>query len=261
MVATTSWPDICFAPRRVCPAEGVEFFLHPHTGEFDFEVLFRKKLKYEAGVFAVLARKSHRYDAVVEIGANVGVYTLFFSAMLAANNPAARVFAFEPSNEAYARLRANVEINPIDNVHAFNCAVGSCPGFATFYEPKGHLTNGSFLESFARSFARDVRETPVLTVDGPMIGRLVGGARNVLLKIDVEGAEATVLQSLTPFIEERRPDIIVEVLEGFDEAIAAVPVVKDRYRYFSISDDGRLEPLAFLKAVPGCRDYFLEPRD
>jgi FkbM family methyltransferase len=258
-LAATSWPSVRLAPRQVRAPNGIKFFLHPHFGEFDFEPLYREELSYERGVFELLAGKIHEYDAVVEVGANVGVYTLFFSSILAQKNPRAKIFAFEPSREAYARLRENLAANGADNVSAFNCAVGSHSGFAKFYEPKAHLTNGSFHEGFARRFTDDVEENLVVTVDGAMVRGLVDHAERILLKIDVEGAEAAVLESLAPLLDERSPDLVVEVLEDFDQSIAAVPSIRDRYRYFQITGDGSLNPVPRLQATPSCRDYFLAP--
>jgi FkbM family methyltransferase len=259
MLAATSWPSVRLSAREVHAGNGIKFFLHPHLGEFDFEPLFRKELTYERGVFGLLAGKVHEYDAVVEVGANVGVYTLFFSAILAESNSAAKVFAFEPSREAYARLRENLAANRADNVCAFNCAVGSRTGFAKFYEPKAHLTNGSLHEDFAHRFAEEVLENLVVTVDGAMVSSLVEHAGRILVKLDVEGAEAAVLESLAPLLDEHSPDLVVEVLEDFDQSIAAVPCIRDHYRYFQITDEGGLKPMRRLQAVPNYRDYFLAP--
>jgi hypothetical protein len=87
-----------WANRAECPVEAArlraqegrlsdrtEIKLKPHLGEFDQSALFRGQPSYEAPIFAWLERHaSDRYDIVVEIGANVGVYSVFFDALIRA---------------------------------------------------------------------------------------------------------------------------------------------------------------------------------
>jgi hypothetical protein len=73
------WKPLAFTPRKVVLGDRTEIELRPHLGEFDQAALFRSQLNYEAPVFAWLERHaSDRYDAVIEIGANVGIYSVFF---------------------------------------------------------------------------------------------------------------------------------------------------------------------------------------
>jgi FkbM family methyltransferase len=166
--------------------------LTPHPGEFDFEALFERQLSYEREVFAYLESRMDRYDAVLEIGANVGVFTLFFAEALRRRGPTRRVFAFEPSVEAFSRLLENLRQNEIANVSAFNCAAAET-GLVSFFEPRGHLTNGSMDPEFAALFSGEVVKRGVVAVGGTHIAALVAGFDRLLLKIDVEGAECAVL--------------------------------------------------------------------
>lgn len=254
----TAWPPMRLAPRHVQLTETTRILLHAHAGEFDFSALFLQRLEYEREVFTFFEERLASYDAVIEIGANVGVFTLFFADVLARRDVPGQVFAFEPSGEAFARLRENLEVNAPRNVHAFQCAVGDRVGFSAFFEPQGHLTNGSLRNDFAHIFSDDVRERRVLTVDGATLEPLVRDARRVLLKIDVEGAEAIVLNGLADLLARRRPDVVVEVLAGYEDAIANVPVIAEEYDYFNITPTGPvLEPR--LRATD-FRDYLLTPK-
>jgi len=120
-----AWPPLDFRPRRVTVGAGTRIRLQPHLGEFDGAALFSRRLAYEAPVFAWLEREAaRRYGAVIEIGANVGVYSVFFDRL--SRLPGARlktIAVFEPSAEAFRRLLNNLALNGAGRVVAYNAAV------------------------------------------------------------------------------------------------------------------------------------------
>src|SRR5690349_2839076 len=75
-ISGVQWPELNLPPRTVRTA-GIEILLHPHPGEFDLEALFSKTLTYEANIFRWLEWQAGDFDAVIEIGANIGVFTVF----------------------------------------------------------------------------------------------------------------------------------------------------------------------------------------
>jgi hypothetical protein len=81
-----NWPKIAFRSRSVVVGARTEVMLTPHIGEFDWAVLFGRRLNYEQPVFSWLEQNvNERYDAVIEIGANVGMYSVFFDALIKAS--------------------------------------------------------------------------------------------------------------------------------------------------------------------------------
>ena len=240
LLARPYWPDITFHPRRVILGSTTEVRLTPHFGEFDWEALFRRRLGYEQAVFRWLeANVCADYDAVVEIGANVGVYTVFLG-LLARRNAGGRlrsVFSFEPSPRAFARLSENLACNGLPSDRAFRLAVGARAGFETLYEPAGHLTNGSLVEDFARIFSPTVRETPVCVVTPDQLEALLVGHERILFKIDVEGYEPELLRAFAGVAERLRPDFLIEVLEGAAGQLEALEHLAD-YERLLIGDEG-----------------------
>lgn len=252
------WPEKSLRPVVVVLGSATTVQMHPHNGEFDFDAVLGGRLRYECEVFDFLDSRMGIYDAVVEIGANVGVFTLYFAKKLAGTAPGGKVIALEPSPEAYARLVENLRQNSIDNVWCLNAAVGTSNGLRPFFEPRGHLTNGSFSRDFAEHFSGDVASRPVAVVRGEEMLPFLRGCRKLLVKIDVEGAEAEVLNSLAPVFDAHRPDVLIEVLPAFQASInEAAQAVAPRYACYSIGRAG-LERRESLVATE-VRDCFMEP--
>lgn len=255
---SVSWLPQTFQPRYVRLSHQIGVKLTPHLREFDFDALFYRQLPYEQAVFQLIADRARTYDAVIEVGANVGVFTLFFAKLFMVAGSNTRIYAFEPSPEAFFRLQENLRANAVTNVQLFNCALGDRVEFTQFYEPVGHLTNGSLDANFASIFAEQVQARPVLLIDGAMIAMLVPDARSLLIKIDVEGAENLVLHSLRAFIESRRPEIILEVLETTVEELNALHFLHEYYDFYHITGQGLVAQPVFRASHD--RDYLLVPK-
>ena len=257
-VAAVRWPELSLRPRRVLLGRDTEVWLRPHPGEFDFGALLHRRLGYEPEVFTWLEAELTNYDAVVEIGANVGVFSVFMSARRKRLGRAApRILAFEPSRLAFERLLDNLRLNRSE-VESFNCAVGDRSGVASLYEPAGHLTNGSFEREFAQNFSSDVHESRVIVISERELAALVGESRRTLAKIDVEGAEVKVLRGLQPWITAHRPDIVLEVLPEYARALREHDFLAALgYRFFRIEHAGLVE-CAPYEISPYHRDHFLK---
>lgn len=252
------WPSVRFNPRSVNVTGHCAINLVPNVGEFDFNALLGKDLEYESELFELLSKRISKYDAVIEIGANVGVYTSFFSVLLGSLGLSTPVFAFEPSRKAFLRLQDNLAANRAKNVYAFNLAIADESGFMRFFEPEGHLTNGSLAVDFASHFSDHVVETIVPSFAADQLAKLVSGHTRLLVKIDVEGAEEVVLKSLTSLILEKRPEIILEVLRSYQERLSQISALRDNYDFYLVTPNG-LEQRKTLEAHPQYRDYLLIP--
>ncbi len=259
LLGATAWPRITM--REVEVSFGAERGLRlvPHFGEFDGEAAFRKRLNYELEVVQFIEERVGDFDAVLEFGANVGLFTLLFSRILQRRNEDARVYAFEPSAEAFHRLTTNLKANGVGNVLAFNAAVATETGLLAFFEPKGHLTNGSLHRDFSLIFSPDVQETRVLAVGPDLIATLVERHPRLLIKIDVEGFEVELLAALSPLFDRHpAPHFIIEVLPGTATRFNAIPVLAERFEIFHLLPGGPCARADFLGTVH--RDYYLRPR-
>jgi len=71
---------------------------------------------------AIVKKQIKKGDVVLDIGANIGYYTLIFSRLV---GKMGRVYAFEPDPCSYALLKKNVEINECSNVVLLQKAVSN----------------------------------------------------------------------------------------------------------------------------------------
>jgi len=142
--------------------------------------------------FALLERVVRPGMTVVDVGANVGCYTLVLSSLVGEKG---WVMAFEPEPENAAMLRRNVEENGIRNVHIEERAVSDQSGTATLA-----LSPRACGEHRLAAHENDspTIPVPVTTLDEalePFAGRVD------VVKMDVQGAEFAVLRGMKKTIE------------------------------------------------------------
>jgi FkbM family methyltransferase len=161
---------------------------------------------YEPDVVAVVKTALLPGGCAIDVGANVGYFSLLFAHLV---GPTGRALSFEPQPSAFERLAANIALNPSLAVKVHRVAASDERGFLDFYcGPPDHSGVASIRDHGQSGDRLAVATTPiddVLDADRPVN----------LLKIDVEGAEMKVVAGARRTIERWRPDVIVEVSESF----------------------------------------------
>jgi FkbM family methyltransferase len=209
---------------------------------------------YEPGIAALIRRLLPQTTVFIEIGANIGYYTL----LAAANAPrSATIHAFEPNPTVFLHLQRNLSVNHFPNVHPVEAVVSDADTTVDLHIPSDPTarTNASVVADFwesdtripVRSWRLDTycREQGLQTID--------------LLKIDAEGAEALVLRGLGDLLQEWQPDIICEVLPAFAEGIESA-LAGTTYRRYAITLD-KLVPIdRMTESLPG-HDIYLTTRE
>ncbi len=148
-------------------------------------------------------------DAVcLDIGANIGLYTLALAALAREG----RVLAFEPAPGSYDYLTQNVTLNRAENVETFPLAVGAASGTVDFHDIP-FFTAGSFAvegESFLTSevLGSSFFRAPSVSVDEFVADH--GLTRLDVVKVDVEGGEVSVLEGATQTLARHRPVVVLE---------------------------------------------------
>jgi len=153
---------------------------------------------YEPHVAATLDRLLSEGDVFVDVGANVGFHTLRAAARVGADG---RVIAVEANPENARLISHTVEINGLACVEVVPIALAASRGSLLFGSHIG--SNGGFLAADATVSGRGTL-VPTLALDD------LGLDRVAVVKVDVEGAEALVVDGARTVIERDRPAFVME---------------------------------------------------
>ena len=127
----------------------------------------------------------------LDVGANVGLYSLYVNAYVKQAGRAAQIIAIEPGVETCARLEANIAANQA-NIQIIRAAVSDAPG-------TGHLGGGEINRGEAKLSAQSGATETVVVDTLPRIARTLGITRIDAMKVDIEGHD---LKALTTFFED-----------------------------------------------------------
>jgi FkbM family methyltransferase len=145
---------------------------------------------------------------VYDIGANVGFYTLLASRLV---GPSGHVYAFEPLGRNVSYLERHVNLNRLSNVTIIKAAVSDVNGLARFRE--SHPAMGGL------SAAGEL-EVETIQIDSQNF-RIPD-----VMKIDVEGAEQSVLRGSIDTLRRHSP-IIFLATHGLKAHHACVSLLSD----------------------------------
>jgi FkbM family methyltransferase len=144
---------------------------------------------------ALLERYVRPGMTVVDIGANVGLYTCLLSRLVGETG---RVYAFEPEPALFACARRNCDVNGRRNVVLHQAAVGAAGGIATLTRSAVNSGDNRVREGNASGDA--VR---VVALDD-----VLGDTRPNFIKMDVQGYERHVLRGMSGTLRNARRLII-----------------------------------------------------
>jgi FkbM family methyltransferase len=170
--------------------------LHPRDNGCEKNLLFTPQM-YEPPEREELAREIARVGprpfVFVDVGANVGLFSLY----VAATAPAARILAIEPEPGNFARLAFNIAANPGAPITPLALALGDAEGTAEIVLNERDRGGTRLAAGATQGRGVAVRCRPLLAVLAE------AGVTGIdALKIDVEGAEDRVL---APFFRDAPP--------------------------------------------------------
>jgi FkbM family methyltransferase len=128
---------------------------------------------------------------VIDVGANVGVFSLWAARRLGA----ARVVAIEPSHRMACALRANLERNDLEQATVLEVAVGGQRRDAVLYRRGAEVMNTLFHRDNYDSQFESIGTIEIVTLDD--VFAMADLDRCDLLKLDCEGAEYETLFGAT----------------------------------------------------------------
>jgi FkbM family methyltransferase len=193
--------------RRVLrgPAKGMLFIAEPGIG-----------FSYAVGARAAAPRFFARWvrpgATVYDVGSNKGQMALIFAALV---GPSGRVLAFEPVPAEYTSLVRNLRLNGLANVRCIEAAVSDQSGELPFAYSPDRPTEGKLHgveKSYGNTAVAETLSVPAISLDDILQEEPAPD----VLKIDVEGAAASVLRGARRIIQDVSPAIYLE-LHGPEE--------------------------------------------
>ena len=144
-------------------------------------------------------------EVVVDIGANIGVHTVWLSRKV---GPSGVVLAVEPERTNFTILNLNKRINNLSNVIPIMLALGADSGEAQLLIPRP-----SVMGQVTTIPSSTLSKPSVVTVDCETLDDVIsafGISQVSAIKIDVEGAELGVIQGAEQTIMRFRPRLVIE---------------------------------------------------
>ena len=167
---------------------------------------------------------------IVDVGANVGIYT---EKILAAR-PGTRAILFEPVRVHYERCVARFADNP--DVVVENCALGDARGRMTIWKPK-HNPGGNLIDELLVAQRKSYMDFKPEAIECRIFDDYAREHRLEhvdLIKSDTEGFDYKVLRGMLGFLarSRRRPVIVAELLDEHTHPDwkAQVAVIDELYR-------------------------------
>lgn len=150
---------------------------------------------YEPFETELVKKEIRKGDVVLDIGANIGYYTLIFAKLVSEEG---KVFAFEPDPTNFALLKKNIEINEYKNVILVQKAVSNKTGKIRLYLSEDNKADHRIYDSHD---GRQSIEIESIRLDDYFKNY---DRKIAFIKMDIEGAEGGALQGMTNLLKENK---------------------------------------------------------
>ena len=205
-----------------------KFYIRKGTLDFQFA-----NYAYEWGVKKFVYKHIKDYDVFLDIGANIGTYSILFSGKGLSG------FAFEPIKSNFEALKKNLELNNLsEKVRLFPIGLGSHEYRANFtFDPvntgASHLTDDHIDAEIIEN--PEFEDTDIKTLDSLIETMNIGTEKRIIIKIDVEGMELEVLEGAATFLK-KYPNILIimESIHSGKEKLSALLKTIDNFEILEV---------------------------
>lgn len=155
--------------------------------------------RFEKEVTDFINATSKKSFVILDIGANIGAHCLRFARIVGDEG---KVYAFEPTDYAYAKLQKNIALNSFGNIETYQVALANqnlaqqTISYRSSWKSDGSQTQASSVVDFVR-LDDWAAENAIERLD--------------VIKIDVDGNEFSVLNGGRELLKKFRPMVIAEV--------------------------------------------------
>jgi FkbM family methyltransferase len=197
---------------ELCEADG--FRIHAAVDDAAVGIHVRAG-NYEPEVAAVFRRHLRPGMSVIDIGANIGYFTML-SAMLV--GPAGHVLAVEPNPRNARLLEASRRVNGFTQVSLAQVAAGREIGLLVLHRTYSNATTSAAPDDVGALFGSE-------SVGCVPVDLLMGDRRIDFIKVDVEGAEYNALRGCEATLRRCRPTLVSELSPGLMPGISGIDAV------------------------------------
>ena len=162
----------------------------------------RKYRIHEPILTKIITSLTRSGNIVLDIGANIGYYTLLFSRQVGPNG---LVIAVEPEPSNFTLLTLNLQLNNIENVRLYQVAIGDSIGEAILYI--SDFSNWHSLRTKNPKKTKGI-QVPLTTIDA--LREDLNCPIN-LIRMDIEGFEVQAIKGGEQTLKYDRPYLIMEV--------------------------------------------------
>jgi len=210
---------------------------------------------FERDVLATIKSLVPTDGVVIDVGANIGAVTIPVADYLDKGH----VYAVEPTDFAFAKLRRNLALNPrlsprVTTIQSFIASEAATVSDLVAYS-SWPVTGESQTEQ--HPVHKGVRQTTScgqISLDGLIATHRIPTVS--LVKIDTDGHEFTVLTGATACLKQYRPPVVFEACEYL--LVPPRPTFQDFVQLFAsldytICDSPRMQPIdhqRFLRTCP-----------
>jgi FkbM family methyltransferase len=196
--------------------------------------------EYEPEETQVIRRVAEKMDTMLDIGANIGWYSLLASKI----NPKSIIHSFEPIPTTYSRLIQNFSLNSLEAMLCHNYGFSNKPGsFPFYFYPEGS-GNASMQNLSGRQDATIV-DCELRTLDS-ILDWLPSNNTIDFIKCDVEGNELFVLEGGLNLLRQHKPILLCELLRKWSASFGYHPnevidlLQSIGYKIYTVALDGKL---------------------
>ncbi|MCF6279959.1 MAG: FkbM family methyltransferase [Flavobacteriaceae bacterium] len=194
---------------------------------------------YEEAELQYIQSSLKKEDVFVDVGANIGVHSLFASKIVGNKG---QVISFEPFNKNHQSFKKNIKINDISNIIAENLAVSESDTFIDIYYNKDELNLG-MVSAFITNYS-DSQKAETISLDSYFEKNHINKVD--FIKIDIEGGEYNALLGMKKTLVKYSPKLLIEILDESNPSLQNNKehiiffLKKIGYNLYFIDDDGEL---------------------
>lgn len=211
--------------------------------------------KYEPYESELFLSKVQGGDVIVDVGANIGYYSMLAALKLKQDYLNGRVIAFEPNLQNFDLLKKNVEANRLENVEFKNLAVGDHDGDIKLFLSKENKGDHQVYYSADREF----ESCKMVTLDD----FFDNDEQIDILKIDTQGYDLFVLKGFEKYLKSGKKIKLFTEFWGYGNKKSGASseeyfrVLKDNFREVFYIDEvsNTFYPVDYEFVIQKCSEY------